>query len=119
MNEVYAQWLFSIWAMFIGAILTLTLFGVFDTIYGARIGKVWRDFKEVIQWARDRYWFYYVIDGDEFHPSLNLNMKKIMYASRYRYRDIIDKEWDRVRVVRARAHKLDAIYNGYDKGMVL
>jgi hypothetical protein len=118
MNEVYAVWLCRIWAMFIGATITLTLAMTIEYIYGARMVKVWRDFKEVIQWARDRYWFYYVIDGDEFHPSLNLNMKKIMATGR-NWEKIYNKEKDRIYRDRARAHKLDAIYNGYDRGMVL
>lgn len=119
MDGVYARWLVNIWAMFIAATTTLALFMIYETIYGARVAKIGRDFKEVIQWARDRYWFYYVIDGDEFHPSLNLNMKKLMTATGAKYKKVYNKEMDRIVRDRARAHKLDAVYNGYDKGMVL
>jgi hypothetical protein len=114
MIAVYTLWLSRIWFIFILVLVVLTLFIVFETIYGARIAKVWRDFKEVIQWARDRYWFYYVIEGDEFHHSLNIDLKKCSMSWEAYYKEIA-----RINKGRARAHKLDAIYNGYSRGMVL
>ena len=114
MIEGFVIWVTTVIQLAIVIILVTIILMVLDTICGARIRKVWRDFLEVIQWARDRYWFYYVIDGDEFHPSLNLDLKKCMKGMKYH-----KKEQERIIRDRRRAHKLDAIYNGYSKGMVL
>ena len=75
-----------------------------------KLSKLINDFKEVIQYCRDKYWFYYVIDGNEFHPSLNINMKNVMFADNYK--KAMDKEVARITPIRERAHRLDMLFNG-------
>ena len=72
-----------------------------------KLSKLITDFKELIQFLRDRYWFYYIINGDEFHPKLNLNFAIVMDGST----KAKDKEYDRVARDRARAHRLDMVFN--------
>lgn len=70
--------------------------------------KLIGDFKELIQFLKDRYWFYYVIEGDEFHPKLNLNFTIIMDGSTRAK----EKEYRRIFRDRERAHRLDIVFNG-------
>lgn len=58
-----------------------------------KLSKLIIDFKEVINYCKDKYWFYYVIDGDEFHPKLNLNMKILLNSGSVK---AINKEYDRI-----------------------
>ena len=71
-----------------------------------KLSKLINDFKEVIQYYKDKYWFYYVIDGDEFHSSLSLNLEKCMKSDKHYM-----KELQRISRDRARAHRLDVIFN--------
>ena len=74
-----------------------------------KLSKLITDFKELIQFLRDRYWFYYVIDGNEFHPKLTLDMKILLDSGSV---SAINKEYNRIARDRARAHRLDMIFNG-------
>ena len=73
-----------------------------------KLSKLINDFKEVIQYCKDKYWFYYVLDGSEFHPKLNLDFAIVMDGST----KAKDKEYARVARDRERAHRLDIIFNG-------
>ena len=55
---------------------------------------------------KDFVWWYFVVKCNEFHPSLNLNLRECMRSREYK-----DKESRRVANARYRAHRLDLLYS--------
>jgi len=58
--------------------------------------------KEKWQTFMDWCWWTFVIRRNEFHPRLNLDMKKVMNEN-----EDFSKELTRISKLRERAHKLD------------
>ena len=65
--------------------------------------STWEVFKDFI-------WWYFIIKCNEFHPSLDLNMKKLMKTKSKNFGEVRDKENRRVANARYRAHRLDGLY---------
>jgi len=61
----------------------------------SRLNETWKIFKD---WC----WWKFVIKEDEFHHSLNIDMKAIFDG-----KTTIDEELQRIAPLRERAHKLD------------
>lgn len=78
-----------------------------DSCYNRRL---YFEFKKMLNYLwtyfKDWCWFYVYIQGDEFHPKLNLNMEKCMKSPEEH-----KKEIKRISKERDRAHELDIKFN--------